>query len=96
MNVQRKRLTAAFLAECSQLLHIILPTLLDHADDFIRPVIASDHLLLTSPGNDLHQRPDHALVWQLGVHLDTQLLPIEIVDDVELQEVAPVVQGCHE
>ena len=56
-------------------------------------VRASDHLGLAAPGDDLHQRPYHALAVQREVHLDTQGLAVEVVNDVEQADVAPVFQA---
>lgn len=72
----------ACLAECIQTGCPIFDPSLDSAADVLWPVIAANHLGLAPLGNDLLQSPDHPVTGQREVHLDTQCLTVEIINDI--------------
>jgi hypothetical protein len=71
----------------------LLGPALDHAAYVLRAIVTSDHLGVATPRNNLHQRPDHPSAWQREVHLDTERLAVEVVNDVEQADVASVLQA---
>ena len=63
----------------------------------LRPVVTSKDLRLATPGNDLLQSPDHQLRGQREVHLKTQRLAVEVIDDIEQAQVPAVFESVvHE
>lgn len=56
---------------------------LHHSTDVFRPVVATNRLRLSAPGNDLFQRSDHLLTRQREVQLDAQGFPVEVVDHID-------------